>query len=38
LIRSRANGELAKIHEKWMKLPLPSSFPETVEGVSFVAN
>lgn len=33
----KANGELAKIHEKWMKLPLPSSFPETIEGVSFVA-
>jgi polar amino acid transport system substrate-binding protein len=33
----KGNGELAKIHEKWMKLPLPSSFPETMEGVSFVA-
>jgi polar amino acid transport system substrate-binding protein len=33
----KANGELAKAHEKWMKLPLPASFPETVEGVSFVA-
>jgi polar amino acid transport system substrate-binding protein len=33
----KSNGELAKIHEKWMKLPLPSSFPETLEGVSFVA-
>jgi polar amino acid transport system substrate-binding protein len=33
----KGNGELAKIHEKWMKLPLPSSFPETIEGVSFVA-
>lgn len=33
----KTNGELAKIHEKWMKLPLPSSFPETIEGVSFVA-
>jgi polar amino acid transport system substrate-binding protein len=33
----KSNGELAKIHEKWMKLPLPSSFPETMEGVSFVA-
>jgi polar amino acid transport system substrate-binding protein len=33
----KANGELAKIHQKWMKLPLPSSFPETMEGVSFVA-
>jgi polar amino acid transport system substrate-binding protein len=33
----KGNGELAKAHEKWMKLPLPASFPETVEGVSFVA-
>ena len=33
----KSNGELAKIHEKWMKLPLPSSFPETMEGVPFVA-
>jgi hypothetical protein len=28
---------LAKIHMKWMKLPLPSSFPDSMEGVSFVA-
>src|SRR6185369_11339978 len=34
----KANGELAKAHEKWMKLPLPASFPESVEGVPFVAN
>jgi polar amino acid transport system substrate-binding protein len=34
----KGNGELAMIHEKWMKLPLPSSFPETMEGVSFVAS
>lgn len=34
----KANGELAKIHEKWMKLPLPTSFPETMEGVPFVAS
>ena len=34
----KANGELAKAHQKWMKLPLPASFPESVEGVSFVAN
>ena len=33
----KGNGELAKIHEKWMKRPLPSSFPETMEGVPFVA-
>jgi polar amino acid transport system substrate-binding protein len=33
----KGNGELAKAHEKWMKLPLPTSFPETMEGVTFVA-
>jgi polar amino acid transport system substrate-binding protein len=33
----KSNGELAKIHQKWMKLPLPSSFPDAVEGVPFVA-
>ena len=33
----RSNGELAKIHQKWMKLPLPSSFPDSVDGVPFVA-
>jgi polar amino acid transport system substrate-binding protein len=34
----KSNGELARIHQKWMKLPLPSSFPESVEGVPFVAS
>ena len=34
----KASGELAKIHEKWMKLPLPTSFPESIEGVPFVAS
>ena len=34
----KGNGELSKIHLKWMKLPLPTSFPETMEGVSFVAS
>jgi polar amino acid transport system substrate-binding protein len=34
----KGNGELAKIHLKWMKLPLPSSFPDSIEGVSFVAS
>jgi polar amino acid transport system substrate-binding protein len=34
----KANGELAKAHEKWMKLPLPTTFPESMEGVSFVAS
>jgi polar amino acid transport system substrate-binding protein len=33
----KSNGELAKIHQQWMKLPLPSSFPDAVEGVPFVA-
>ena len=33
----KANGELAKVYEKWMKRPLPP-MPETVEGVSFVAS
>ena len=30
----KANGELAKAHMKWMKLPLPTSFPDSMEGVS----
>jgi len=34
----KANGDLAKIHEKWMKRPLPASFPESIEGVPFVAS
>jgi polar amino acid transport system substrate-binding protein len=34
----KANGELAKIHLKWMKLPLPSNFPDTIEGVPFIAS
>jgi polar amino acid transport system substrate-binding protein len=33
----KGNGELAKAHEKWMKIPLPTSFPETMDGVSFVS-
>jgi polar amino acid transport system substrate-binding protein len=33
----KSNGELANIHQKWMKLPLPSSFPDSVQGVPFVA-
>ncbi len=32
-----ANGELAKIYAKWMKVPLPN-FPASLEGVSFVAS
>jgi polar amino acid transport system substrate-binding protein len=34
----KSSGELAKIHEKWMKLPLPVSFPDSIEGVPFVAS
>ncbi len=33
----KANGELAKAHEKWMKRPLPQ-MPESIEGVPFVAS
>lgn len=32
----RANGELKKIYDKWMKVPVPE-FPESLEGISFVA-
>jgi len=31
------NGELKKIYDKWMKVPVPE-FPEKLEGVSFTAN
>jgi polar amino acid transport system substrate-binding protein len=34
----KASGELAKAHEKWMKLPLPTTFPESMEGVPFEAS
>ena len=34
----KANGELGKAHQKWMKLPLPEKFPDSIEGVSFVAS
>ena len=33
----KADGELAKAHEKWLKLPLPT-MPDSIEGVSFVAS
>jgi len=36
--KAMADGSLAKAHEKWMKRPLPTNFPATMEGVSFVAN
>jgi polar amino acid transport system substrate-binding protein len=34
----KASGELAKIHERWLKLPLPASFPDSIEGVPFAAS
>jgi polar amino acid transport system substrate-binding protein len=34
----KANGELAKAHQKWLKLPLPDKFPDSIEGVSFAAS
>ena len=33
----KANGELAKVYEKWMKRPLPP-MPDSIEGVPFVAS
>jgi polar amino acid transport system substrate-binding protein len=33
----KANGELAKAYEKWMKRPLPA-MPDSIEGVPFVAS
>jgi polar amino acid transport system substrate-binding protein len=36
--RVKGSGELAKVHEKWMKLPLPASFPDSIDGVPFVAS
>lgn len=32
----KANGELKKIYDKWMKVPVPE-FPESLDGISFVA-
>lgn len=32
----KASGELQRIHQKWMKLPLPE-LPTTIEGVSFTS-
>jgi polar amino acid transport system substrate-binding protein len=34
----KANGELKKIYNKWMKLDPPDKFPDSVEGVTFVAS
>jgi polar amino acid transport system substrate-binding protein len=33
----KANGELAKVYEKWMKRPLPP-MPDSIEGVPFAAS
>ncbi len=33
----RANGELKKVYDKWMKVPVPE-FPASLEGISFTAN
>jgi len=33
----KADGELAKVYEKWMKRPLPP-MPDSIEGVPFVAS
>jgi polar amino acid transport system substrate-binding protein len=33
----KANGELAEIHQKWMKVP-PLEMPNAIDGVPFVAN
>ncbi|WP_028732678.1 transporter substrate-binding domain-containing protein [Rhizobium leguminosarum] len=33
----KANGELKAVYDKWMKVPVPE-FPETLEGIPFVAN
>ncbi|GGF58805.1 ABC transporter substrate-binding protein [Azorhizobium oxalatiphilum] len=32
----KANGELQKIYDKWMKVPVPQ-FPDSIEGVPFTA-
>lgn len=32
----KANGELARLYEKWMKVPMPQ-FPESIEGIPFSA-
>jgi polar amino acid transport system substrate-binding protein len=33
----KANGELAKIYQKWMKTPIPQ-FPDSIEGIPFTAS
>jgi polar amino acid transport system substrate-binding protein len=34
----KANGELKKIYNKWMKLDPPDKFPESMEGVTFISS
>jgi len=34
----KANGELKKIYNKWMKLDPPDKFPDSIEGVTFIAS
>jgi polar amino acid transport system substrate-binding protein len=33
----RANGELKKVYDKWMKVPVPE-FPATLDGIPFTVN
>ncbi len=33
----KANGELQKVYDKWMKVPV-HKFPDSVEGVPFTAS
>lgn len=33
----KANGELKKLYDNWMKVPVPE-FPESLEGITFTAN
>jgi polar amino acid transport system substrate-binding protein len=32
----KANGELQKVYDKWMKVPV-HKFPESLEGITFTA-
>jgi polar amino acid transport system substrate-binding protein len=34
----RGNGELAEAYTKWLKAPMPDTWPKSVEGVPFAAN
>lgn len=33
----RANGDLKTVYNKWMKLDPPTTFPESLEGIPFIA-